>query len=182
MHNVFVEEVNRRNKEFQENWLREHKIVPVPKPGEKVSFPVACVTGVCFQIQVTPTSYVFRWNTGRNRLDKWDTWNPDEGKQERTFRWWPYEHACSLALFYDTVTVVEEPTTEPVWKDCNFIEAVELMKKYPAMPVARWNGDEYCLGGVSNKIRRDSDGVLIYNVAIGKELDFILGKWQIKVS
>lgn len=172
---VFNEDMREQLQKMQTKWLAKNKIIPIPKPGDKASFPVACVTGVCFK--VTPTSMIFRWNAEHNRLDKLDKWNPDEGKQERTFRWWPHKVDIPLALFCGTVTVVEEPKVpEPVWKDCNFIEAVEWMKKEPNKNIAQWNGCEYWMS--HNHIWSKQFGALLDC----NSLEPILGKWQIKVE
>lgn len=163
---VFDEEIKEQLRKTQEYWMANNIIVPVPKPGDKVSFPVACVTGVCFD---RPGSgAIERWNNVLCRVECWvkNQWHPTTVSVQH----------------FNTVTVVEEPKTEPVWKDCNFIEAVEWMKKHRGESVARWEGREYWMVETPAAIFREGDCARLYDVAGGEEVNFILGKWQIKVS
>lgn len=134
--------------------------IPIPKPGENVSFPVACVTGVCFK----KWGQIFRWIDAKLHMwisGKWRETNLSSTETQGEF------------------LVVEEPKPEPVWKDCNFIEAVEWMKKHKNQLVARWEGTRYWMSPVLDKILRENDNARIYDVAGGDEVNYVLGKWQI---
>lgn len=142
--------------------LADKVIIPIPKPGDRVSFPVACVTGVCFKTE--PDNDIYRWSQKRNCLEAWynNTW-----------------HSAAVSVeWFTEVTVVEEPKVpEPVWKDCNFIEAVEWMKKKPTENKACWNGS---LFHVDADIVFDESNTTL--MSRENEIEPVLGKWQIPVQ